>query len=174
MDIVLQSNRLAFRKIVRDDVKYLRPILQDIDIMYAWEHPFTDAEVHEWIDENINRYKNEGFSYFAAIEKTSDDFIGVTGPLIEKINGVSAIGLAYILDKKHWHKGYAFEGAAACMDYAFSTLHAPKVIAQIRPSNRSSRKVAQKLGMQLESEYNKYYQGKEMPHLIYAKLKSSP
>ncbi|SHK88945.1 GNAT family N-acetyltransferase [Desulforamulus aeronauticus] len=171
MQWILQSERLAFRKIDRDDFKDLCTMLQDIEVMYAWEHAFTDEEVYEWIDKNLIRYENEGFSYFAAIEKATGKFVGVIGPLIEEIDGIPYTGIAYILNKNFWCKGYAVEGAKACMDYAFAKLNADKVIAQIRPNNFPSRKVAEKLGMKIESEYTKHYNGSDMLHLIYSRTK---
>lgn len=169
---ILQSERLGFRKITKDDFVSLCSILQDIDVMYAWEHAFTNEEVNEWIEKNLTRYKNEGFSYFAIIEKQSGAFIGVMGPLIENINRIAHIGIAYILSKQYWNLGFAFEGANACLQYAFNELQANQVIAQIRPNNLSSRKLAEKLGMQITGEYVKHYRGKDMPHLIYCCTKS--
>ena len=167
----MESKRLNFRKITKDDFNNLQPILQDLEVMYAWEHAFTDEEVYEWIDKNLIRYANEGYSYFAVTEKSTNDFIGVMGPLIEEINGTRHIGIAYILNKKYWGKGYGIEGAEACMNYAFSKLNADKVIAEIRPNNISSRKIAEKLNMQIESEFIKHYNNIDMPHLIYSKTK---
>lgn len=171
MGWMIQSERLGLRKMTRDDFKDLCEILQDIDVMYAWEHAFSDSEVSEWIEKNIKRYENEGFSYFVAIEKSSNKLIGVMGPLIEEIEGARHIGIAYILNKKYWGKGYALEGAQACMNYAFSELGAHKVIAEIRPSNLSSCKVATRLGMEVEGSFVKHYNGQDMPHLIYSRMK---
>ena len=56
----------------------------------------------------------------------------------------------------------------ACLDYAFSVLHAPRIIADIRPENTASRRVAAHLGMQEEGIFDKFYYGKHMPHIIYA------
>jgi RimJ/RimL family protein N-acetyltransferase len=43
-------------------------------------------------------------------------------------------------------QGYALEGAAAAMDFAFFELNEPRVIHTIRPANIASQKLAQKLG----------------------------
>ena len=171
MDVLFESERLLFRKITKGDFHDLCVILKDAGTMYAWEHAFSDEEVHSWIDHNLKRYANEGYSYFAAIGKADHHLIGVIGPLTEWIEGEARIGIAYILNKQYWGKGYALEGAAAAMHYAFLHLRAEKVIAQIRPNNLPSRKVAEKLGMQIEGEYIKRYRNKDMPHLIYSRTK---
>ncbi|MDE7191338.1 MAG: GNAT family N-acetyltransferase [Clostridia bacterium] len=171
MDWIIQSERLNFRKINMDDFSNLKVILQDIEIMYAWEHAFTDDEVYEWIEKNMARYNSDGYSYFAAIDKKTNNFVGVIGPLVEEIEGVKYIGIAYILNKKYWGMGYATEGATACINYAFDILHADKIIAQIRPNNLPSRRVAEKLNMKIEGQYIKNYNNTDMPHLIYSLTK---
>lgn len=168
MDWILSSERLCFRKIKSDDYEQLCLILQDSEIMYAWEHAFSNDEVWEWIKKNLIRYENDGFSYFAAIEKSTNEFIGVMGPLVEAVDDVKYIGIAYILNKKFWGRGYAVEGAKACLEYGFDVLGADKVIAQIRPNNLPSRKVAENLGMKIEGEFVKRYKNTDMPHLIYS------
>ncbi|MGL6113589.1 MAG: GNAT family N-acetyltransferase [Cetobacterium sp.] len=166
--IILSSSRINFRKINRNDFNDIYEILGDEEIMYAWEHGFSQEEVKEWIEKNLLRYGNEGYSYFAMIEKNTGKFIGVMGPLIEEIEGEKFLGLAYILNKKYWRQGYGIEGAKACLNYAFKILKGEKVIAQIRPENISSIKVAKSLGMKLEKEIIKTYRGKKMPHLIFS------
>ncbi|MEA4963740.1 GNAT family N-acetyltransferase [Lutispora sp.] len=74
------------------------------------------------------------------------------------------INKSVIFHKKFWGKGYAIEGAKACVNYAFSKLNTYKVIAQIRPNNFQSRKVAERLGMKIEGEYIKHYRGGDVPH----------
>ena len=53
------------------------------------------------------------------------------------------------------------------MDYAFTTLHAEEVIAEIRPENTASRRVSEALGLREADSFIKRYKGKEMLHLIY-------
>lgn len=170
---IMQSDRLNYRKVTKNDFNNLRNILQDIEVMYAWEHAFTDDEVDKWIEKNLERYKNDGYSYFAVIEKRTNNFIGVAGPLVEIINDVKHTGIAYILDKNYWGKGYGFESAESSMNYAFNSLNVEKVIAEIRPNNLPSRKIAEKLNMKIEHEYIKHYNGVDMVHLIYSCLRKN-
>lgn len=55
------------------------------------------------------------------------------------------------------------------MEYAFDNLNANKVIAEIRPDNLPSEKVAEKLGMRIESEFVKHYNVLDIGHLIYSR-----
>lgn len=166
-DIFLETGRLILRKITNNDFYELCKMLQDAEVMYAWERTFPDEEVYDWIARMNKLYDEFGYGYFLAIDKNTNEVIGQIGILPEKINGETLIGVGYILKKEHWGKGYATEGAKGCIDYAFNRLKARKVIADIRPQNFSSRMVAERIGMKITGEYLKDVRGKEMLHLIY-------
>lgn len=171
MDYVLETPRLGLRRIRETDFDALYAFLGDPEVMYAWEHGFSQEDVLAFIARAMQRYREDGFAHFAAIEKETGTLIGAIGPIVEVVEDVPYIGLGYILHKDCWGMGYALEGAAASMQYTFDVLGAEKVIAEIRPENLSSRKVAQKLGMTVEREFVKHYRGKDMPHLIYSKTR---
>ena len=95
--------------------------------------------------------------------------IGMLGLLMEELDGERKLGLGYLLRRDCWGMGYATEGAQALLDEAFYKRNASEVIAEIRPENIPSRRVAERLGMRAEGELVKYYRGKDMPHLIYVK-----
>ena len=164
---VIETARLGLREFEDGDADALMSILGNPEVMYAWEHGFSEGEVQEWIKKNKKRYEQDGFSYFAAIHKTTGSIIGVIGPLMEDIDGTRLPGVAYIVGKEYWGQGYAPEAAAACIRYLFTRLGVEKVVASIRPDNAASLRVADKLGMQLEGRHVKFVNGKEMPHLIY-------
>ena len=166
-DIVLQTPRLYLRKIRMADRPAIGSILQDAEVMYAWEHAFSDDEVTDWMEQNLMRYDRDGYSYWAVMEKSTGDLVGLCGLLAEKAGDESDLGVGYIFGKKYWHRGYAQESASACVDYAFRTLGAGHVTAQIRPNNLPSVKVAERLGMTVRSQFLKRYRGKDMIHLIY-------
>lgn len=165
--IIFESENLYFREITHSDFDSLAKILKDEEIMYAWEHGFSDDEVENWIDKNIMRYGRDGFSYYIAIEKKSENIVGMIGPLIEEIEDKKLVGVAWILDKEHWGKGYAVEGGRVAIKQAFDTTDTESVIAQIRPNNIASIRTAEKLGMTSVDSYIKIYNGKEMEHIIY-------
>lgn len=167
--MILQTERLVLREITHKDFHSLCKILQDIENMYAWEHEFSDSEVHEWIEKNLLRYKNDGYSYYAVLRKEDNEFIGVSGPLNENINDEKFIGIGYILRKEHTKKGYATEIVNAIMKYIFDNFETDTVVAQIRTNNVDSIKLAERLGMKPTFTYHKKYKGKDMPHIVYKK-----
>ena len=169
--LVIETERLVLRELTEADFDAAREILGDARVMYAWEHGFSDAETRAWIAENIARYRRDGFSYLAAEERVSGALAGFIGPLVENVEGERRMGVGYILGRNFWGRGYASEGAAVCVDYAFDQLGAAEVIAEIRPENSASRRVAERLGMTARESFVKIYKGKEMQHLIYTVTK---
>ncbi|MDL2217486.1 GNAT family N-acetyltransferase [Christensenellaceae bacterium OttesenSCG-928-M15] len=164
----LDTERLYLREMTREDIKEISHMLKDINVMYAWEHGFTDAEVAEWVEKNLSRYERDGISYWAVIRKFDERLIGVCGLLKEEADGEEYTGVGYIFKKDYWHQGYAYESASACKEYAKRVLGIKELTAQIRPANPPSRKVAEKLGMTVKKTFIRNYRGKDMPHLLYA------
>ncbi|WRS28434.1 GNAT family N-acetyltransferase [Oscillospiraceae bacterium MB08-C2-2] len=165
---ILETSRLGFRPLSHEDHGALAPILGDVQTMYAWEYGFSSEQITQWIDACLTRYANEGYAYFAAIDKQTGELIGVMGPLNEDIDGHVHLGIGYIVAKCHWGKGYATEGAQGWVQYAFDILGAESVIADIRPENTASRNVAKRLGMRQIGQHIKHVGGKDMLHIIYA------
>lgn len=166
-NIFLTTERLILRYITQNDFAELKAILQDKEVMYAWEYDFTDNDVQEWIDKNLKRYTENKLGYFIVSEKISNKVIGQTALMPDIIEGKQYYEIGYILKKEYWHKGYALEAAKALKDYAFHSLQLNEVIFEIRPQNLASRKVAEKLQAKICGEFIKIVRNKKMPHLIY-------
>lgn len=167
MEYILETERLKMRKITLDDFNGIYNLLSDIEIMYAWEHSFSEKETRNWIMENIRRYIQDGFSYYIVLRKEDNQIIGLAGIILEEVETDKYVGLGYIFDKKHWNKGYAFESVEGLVKYAFEELTLNEITAQIRPNNLTSIKLAEKLGMKPIKEFNKLYKGKQMKHILY-------
>lgn len=167
MTTILETQRLLLRELNSADIDDMRFLLQNPQIMYAWEHTFTDGEVWYWLLENIRRYADDGHSYWAAVEKDTGAFIGMIGLLNETADKAAMLGVGYLLNDGYWGRGFAAEGVRGCLDLAFRELNAPEVYAQIRPKNQASRKVAEGCGMRIQGRFIRHYRGKDIPHLLY-------
>ena len=167
--VMLESERLLFRKIAQDDFNDLALMLRDPDVMNAWEHTFSDEQIQKWIDSQIARYKKEIVGYFASIRKDIGEFIGQMGLIWSDFGELRALEIGYMLKREYWGMGYAAEGAAALMRYGFTELGINKVYISTRPENKRSISVAEKIGMSVEGSYMKQYNGKDMEHIIYSK-----
>jgi RimJ/RimL family protein N-acetyltransferase len=89
----------------------------------------------------------KGFSMFSVIEKESGRWIGRLGPW--QPEGWPGTEVGWGLLPSAWGKGYATEGSAAAIQWAFDTLGWSEVIHCIDPDNAGSARVAQRLGSTL-------------------------
>jgi len=138
METIITTDRLLLRQMNQNDFADLCEMLQDADVMYAWEHTFSAPQVQEWLDRQLEKYENTGVGFWAATDKITGDMIGQMGLVWADINGENVLELAYMLKKTFWNKGFAVEGSRACLDYAFKIMGVGKVCAPIRPENKMS------------------------------------
>lgn len=166
--MILETKRLYLRRLEQSDFEALCKILKDKEVMYAYEHAFSDAEAHEWLDRQLARYAEYGFGLWAVILKESGELIGQCGITMQDWNGRQVPEIGYLFQKAYWHKGYATEAARACKHYAFDTLGLKEVFSIIRDNNSASRRVAERNGMSIAGTLTKHYYGMDMPHLVYS------
>lgn len=168
MQMILETARLYLRELCLSDFPALCKILQDEDVMYAYEHAFSDAEVTAWLQNQLRRYREYGFGLWAVILKDTDEVIGQCGLTLQPTPQGEVLEIGYLFQKAYWHKGYATEAAQACKAYAFNTLRAKEVYSIIRENNYASRHVAERNGMTEKGKFIKHYYGMDMPHILYS------
>ena len=166
---ILETERLTLHKMSGRDYKDIRDMLADPDVMAAWERVYTTKkEVMEWIVRQLKRYEKELVGYFLAVDRANNEVVGQIGLLWNDIQGRRCLEVGYMLKKPQWGKGYATEGAKACIDYGFGLFGVDRIYTTIRPENTRSIVVAERLGMTPEGEFVKTHEGKKIKHLIYS------
>ena len=166
--MILETERLYLRRLEQSDYSDLCKMLQDEEVMYAYEHAFSDEEVQEWLDRQLKRYEEYGFGLWAVILKETGELIGQCGLTMQDCKGKQVLEIGYLFQKDYWHKGYATEAAIACKQYAFETLKAKEVFSIIRDNNIPSQNVAKRNGMKVVDQFVKHYYGMDMPHLVFS------
>lgn len=171
--MILETKRLYLREMDQTDFPSLCKILQDEDVMYAYEGAFNDQETQEWLEKQIFRYRQWGFGLWAAVLKETDEMIGQCGLTMQTWKEREVLETGYLFQKQYWHRGYATEAAGACIKYAFEVLHAEEVCSIIRDTNVASQNVAVRNGLAREDTWIKHYRGVDMPHIRYVIRRSS-
>ena len=151
---ILETERLLLRGLEQGDFKDVCKLLQNDEVMYAYEGAFNDQEVQNWLDRQSGRYRH-------------DELIGQCGITYQEFDGKRVPEIGYLFRKEFWHKGFAIEAAVACREYAFHTLGFEEVYSIIRDTNIASQKVARRNGMQKVATFIKHYRGVDMPHFVY-------
>lgn len=165
LPIIIETDRLLLRELTPDDLPALRRLLQDDQAMVAYEGAFSDAEVQDWLDRQLARYQRWRFGLWAVLLRESGQVIGQCGLTMQPWKGQEVLEIGYLLERAHWHHGYATEAARACKDYAFATLGATEVCSIIRDTNLASQRVALRNGMTPADTWTKRYRGVDMPHI---------
>ncbi len=167
MKIILETPRLILREMEQKDFADICRVLQDKETMYAYEHAFSDEEVQAWLNNQLRRYREDGFGLWGAILKESGEMIGQCGITLQDVNGEWVPEVGYLFERAHWHKGYATEAAIACKEYAFNVLGIDTVYTIIRDNNIASQNVAKRNGMEICGRIVKHYYGMDMPHYVF-------
>lgn len=130
------------------------PRREDLD---AWAEMMVDEETARFIGgvtqrsmswralmTMIGAWHAEGFSMFSVVEKATGRWVGRLGPW--RPDGWPGTEVGWAIRRDCWGRGYAPEGAAAAMDWAFDHLGWTDIIHSIAPDNLASQAVARKLG----------------------------
>lgn len=166
--MILETKRLVLREMTGKDFPALCKILRDPQVMYAYEHAFSESEAREWLDRQTARYTNDGFGLWAAVLRETGEMIGQCGITWQDWNERRVPEIGYLFQKAFWHQGYATEAAVGCREYAFGTLGMDEVFSIIRDNNLPSQGVARRNGMEPRGRLIKHYYGMEMPHIVFS------
>ena len=153
----IETTRLWLRPMRGDDFDALLQIFTDPKVMAAFGGElFTPAQMHDWLDRNLEHQAQFGYGLFSVIRKADARLIGDCGLEQMTVDGRVVAELGYDLRSDVWNQGFATEAACAVREYAFTELHLPQLISLIRVGNLASRRVAEKVGMQLIAEPERY------------------
>ena len=144
---ILETPRLGLREMNWDDLEYLAPLMADSEVMRYFPAPLDRDETQAWITRQRDRYRIDGVGYWLAIERSSSRAVGQIGVLMTKLEGESEPALGYMLERRSWGRGFASEGARACIEWIFAHTAYPRVITLVRPENEPSQNVAVSVGM---------------------------
>ncbi|MBN1467576.1 MAG: GNAT family N-acetyltransferase [Fusobacteriaceae bacterium] len=152
---IIETERLYLRELTMEDKEEWAKVLSDIESMRFYPHPFSEKEVENWINWNIDNYKKYKHGLWAVILKDGDIFLGDCGITMQNIDGEVVPEMGFHIIKDYCKKGYATEAAIACKKYAFEVLNYEKLYSYTILENIPSQKVAQKVGMKLYKYFEK-------------------
>ena len=148
------TERLILRHLHILDAEAMHRLFSDPEVMRFGDGVQTKEWIQSWLRTCLERYyQTWGFGPYAVVEKRSREVIGYCGLFyFPDINGQPEVEIGYRLARSAWGQGYATEAACVVRDFAFMTLGLRRLIAMIDPSNTASIRVAEKIGMQYETE----------------------
>lgn len=150
--MVLETQRLLLREMSREDYDALFRVLGDPEIMCHYPYSFDEQRVRDWIERNMNRYRQDGFGLWAVCLKDTGEMIGDCGLTLQKINGEVLPEIGFHIRRDCQRKGYAREAAKAVRDWAFRNTEVPALYSCCKYTNESSFRTAESIGMRFACE----------------------
>ena len=151
-NIILKTKRLNLEIIDESHYENLYKLLSNEKVHQYFPKALNKVEPKEFYEKIQNRYRDDGYCYWAVIQKDDNKFLGICGVLKHKIDGQVEAEIAYRLFDSFWGKGYGTEAAKGCVEYAKEKLMKKSVISLIRSVNVPSIRVAEKNGFRFEKE----------------------
>jgi [ribosomal protein S5]-alanine N-acetyltransferase len=155
-DNVLETDRMALRRMEMSDFDDLMGIFSDPVAMRYYPGTKSRQEVEEWVRWTLESYRDHGFGLWVALLKDSGKFAGQCGLTVQEVEGKEEVEIGYLFLREFWGRGLATEAARAARDHGFHALGYERLVSLIDPGNLPSRRVAERVGLTLEKEVWKW------------------
>lgn len=152
---VLETERLFLNTWESCDWTAFRPIATDTDVMryITGGEPWSDELIQSFVDRQVNLFAQRGFCRWKLIEKSSGELIGFCGAGFWRDAVEPEIG--WWLARRCWGRGLATEAARAALRDAFERVRLDHIISIAAVENSASTRIMRKLGLKLESEFER-------------------
>ena len=151
VQVFLESERLALRRFTGDDAGDLFELDGDPEVMrfLTGGRPTPrDVILDQTLPRFLRSYERfERFGVWAAIERSTGEFLGWFEFHPPEGRGPEEAELGYRLRRAAWGKGYATEGSRALIRKGFTELGVRRVVAETMSVNAASRRVMEKAGL---------------------------
>jgi RimJ/RimL family protein N-acetyltransferase len=151
---VLKTARLRLRDWRDADVEAWIAMNADPRVREFFPNVSTREESLDAADRLRAALRRDGYGWWVLAGRDDDAFAGVIAlqpvPFEAAFTPVHEIG--WRLPFEAWGRGYASEGAAAVMKFAFERLHLPEVVALTASINQRSRAVMERLEMSYDPD----------------------
>lgn len=170
--IYLETTRLRFRDWEEADLIPFNNMNADKEVMRYFPKTLSAEESHLFYEAIISEIEECGYGLYAVDEKESNEFIGFIGfhKASFEADFTPCIEIGWRLKKEAWGKGYATEGAAACLHYGFTEKGFQDVYSFTAEINLPSQNVMNKIGMNFIKHFDHPRLQDESPlkkHVLY-------
>lgn len=153
MQVFLETDRLLLRRFTETDEDNLVNLDSNPEVMlYITGGKPTPRDVvkNEILPRFLRYYgRFEVLGFWAAIEKSTGEFLGWFEFRPLSYSGPEEVELGYRLRQSAWGKGYATEGSRALIRKGFTELGVQRVFATTMAVNTASRRVMEQVGLTL-------------------------
>lgn len=149
---IIQTKRLILRQWCAEDFEHFAHLNADPKVMEFFPSTLSREESNKIAHRMQLKIEEQGYGFWVAAIPGLADFIGFIGlnsldKSIFPVHFAPAVEIGWRLDAKFWGKGYATEGALACLEYGFASLNLREIVSFTAVQNMRSRAVMQRIGM---------------------------
>ena len=154
-NVYIETPRLLLRGWRESDLEPFAEMNADPQVMYYFPQPYSQKKTRHFFATIQQEFSDYGYGLYAVEEKATGLFMGYIGFHRAEfdVEFCPCIEIGWRLNKVSWNKGYATEGASACLEYGFNNLGFDKVYSFTAVVNLPSERVMQKIGMSLERHF---------------------
>ncbi|MBO4562111.1 MAG: GNAT family N-acetyltransferase [Clostridia bacterium] len=154
--VVFETERLYLREFVREDAPAVFEYAGNIEntgFLPFSPEPYED--VLAFIERKLaDQIESPRRKYDLAIcLKETDEMIGSMSLILSEDKRQAELG--YLLNMRHWHKGYATEAAKGFLRFGFLGLDLHRIHARCDDRNAASYGVMERIGMRREAHFIK-------------------
>lgn len=146
---VIETQRLILRRWAAKDVALFARMNADPRVMEFFPALQTAEETESGIKISEEKFERFGFSFSAAELKETGEFIGFIGINVPTFEApfMPCVEIGWRLAFEFWGKGYAQEGARACLKWGFECRKLAEIVSFTAVTNLKSRNVMERIGM---------------------------
>lgn len=154
---IIQTERLILRQWCEEDLEPFAKLNADPRVMEFFPSLLSREESDQMVKRMQTKIEKRGWGWFAVSLKANEKFIGFIGMNdVDKasfpVHFAPTVEVGWRLAYPFWGKGFATEGALACLKYGFETLKLDEIVSFTAVQNMRSRAVMERIGMHHNSQ----------------------
>ncbi len=176
-DYLLTTERLGMRRWRASDLRPFAKMNKDPLVMRYFPNVLTERETEAFIARIERHFDENGFGLYAVDLLLEGGFIGFIGLYTATFEAdfTPCPEIGWRLHHDYWGKGYATEGAAACLMHGFRTLVLEEIFSFTAALNRPSIAVMTRIGLHFRRSFQHPRVAPESPlrrHVLYSLRRS--
>lgn len=150
--LICETERLQVKTWKEEDWHDFYPISSDPEVVrhVGDGQPFSEEKTKQWVRRQITKQAEQGFCRYQLVHKEQQKLCGWCG--LDYFGTTGDVEIGYWIARDQWGKGLATEAAHAVLRHARESLALARVISVCTLDNFGSRRVMEKIGLQLEKE----------------------
>lgn len=154
--VFIETNQLLLRQWELEDLSAYASMNADPNVMEHFPTILSKEESWNHLQNMQAEIQEKGYGLFALELKKEGCLVGFTGLSFPKFEAefTPCVEIGWRIASAYWRRGYAFEAATACLNFAFNKIGLTEIFSFTATNNLPSENLMKKLGMQKWGEFD--------------------